>query len=67
MGDSGGRRLDQPTRPNAAGAHLQPRRPTVLDGSNLLEIRIRARLGLVVGMTDVVPDDRPLAADITDP
>jgi hypothetical protein len=38
-----------------------------LHGPDLLEVRIPPCLGLVVGMTDIVPGDRFFSADFTRP
>jgi len=50
---------------DAAGTHFHPHRLTVFYGSYFLEVRVPSLLGLVMGMTDIVSDERFFAAEFT--
>jgi hypothetical protein len=58
--------FDNPSRLYAVRANPDPLCLPVLDATDLLQVRIPFCFGLVVSMTDIVPDCRAFAADFAD-
>jgi hypothetical protein len=61
---SGG--LDHRSGPDAAGADCYFLNPAVLEDPDALQVGIKATLGQVVGVADMVSDLGPLATDFAD-
>ena len=57
--------FDDLARANASRTHANPTGGTVNHGADTLEIRNPPAVGLVVRVAHVVPEDRPLATNIT--